>query len=98
MFGNCAHKPPLPTRKVHDFISYLQAKLAQLYSLVEVNNIQASRQQKEHFDCVTQSRTFTLGNRMWVSGPTAGKLDPKWEGGWVRQQKNKNSTYQLSEA
>ena len=49
MFGRCAHKPPIPTRRVHDAISYqdhLRAKLAQLYDFVEVNNIQASRQQK----------------------------------------------------
>ena len=28
---------------------------------------------------------FTVGDPVWLSVPTAGKLDPKWEGEWVIQ-------------
>jgi len=85
---------------VHDAISYqdhLRAKLAQLYDFVEVNNIQASRQQKQHFDRVTQPRTFTVGDMVWLSIPTAGKLDPKWEGGWVIQSVQSPITYTIND-
>ena len=32
---------------------------------------------------ITQSRTFMVGDLDRLTIPTAGKLDPKWEGGWV---------------
>jgi len=60
-------------------------KLAKLYDFVELNNAQASSQQKLHFDCVTQARAFVVGDLVWLSIPTAGKLDPKWEGEWTVQ-------------
>ena len=99
MYGCYAHKPPLPTRTTHVF-SYqdlLHAKLAQLYDFVELNNVQASGHQKHHFDHVTQSRTFIVGDLVWLSIPTAGKLDPKWEGGWVIQSVQSPITYPISD-
>ena len=27
--------------------------------------------------------SFTTGDPVWLSIPTAGKLEPRWEGGWV---------------
>ena len=27
-------------------------------------------------------RTFKAGDLVWLSIPMAGKLDPRWEGGW----------------
>ena len=100
MYGRCAHKPPLPTRAAHDVITYqdqLRAKLAQLYDFVELSNVKASGQQKHHFDHVTQSRTFIVGDLVWLSIPTAGKLDPKWEGGWVIQSAQSPITYTISD-
>ena len=88
MFGRCAHKQPLHENTAHDVTSYqdqLRAKLAQLYDFVELNNVQASTHQKRHFDQSTQPRTFTVGDLVWLSVPTAGKLEPKWEGEWVIQ-------------
>ena len=88
MFGRCALKPPLHTNTAHDVTSYqdqLRAKLAQLYDFVELNNVQASSHQKHYFDQRTQPRTFQVGDLVWLSIPTAGKLEPKWEGEWVIQ-------------
>ena len=88
MFGRCAHKPSLHENTAHDVTSYqdqLRAKLAQLYDFVELNNVQASTHQKRHFDQSTQPRTFTVGDLVWLSVPTADKLQPKLEGEWVIQ-------------
>ena len=31
----------------------------------------------------TKSRSFEVGNTLWLHSPTPGKLDAKWEGGWI---------------
>ena len=98
MFGRCAHKPPLSNKMAHDVISYqdqLRAKLAHLYDFVELNNVEASHHQKRNFDQHAQSRTFSVGDTVWLSIPTAGKLDPKWEGEWVIQSVQSPVTYTI---
>ena len=83
MFGRCAHKPPIPSSMAYDVTSYqhqLQAKLSKLRDFVETHNAQANTQQKQHYDEHSLSRTFAIGDSVWLSVPTAGKLDPKWEG------------------
>ena len=77
MFGCCALKPPLHANTAHDVTSYQDqhhAKLAQLHDFVELNNVQAISHQKHHFDQRTQPRTFQVGDSVWLSIPTAGKL------------------------
>ena len=50
-------------------------------SYVRVNIVQeASKGQKEHYDTHTKSREFGEGDAVWLQNPTAGKLNPKWEG------------------
>ena len=86
MLGRQGQKPTLPSEAPHDvhsYQSYLRAKLANLANFVESHNVQASTQQKYYFDKHTQSRTFAIGDSVWLSIPTAGKLDPRWEGGWT---------------
>ena len=39
--------------------------------------------QKLHYDQRTKQPAFAVGNPVWLSIPTAGKLDPRWEGEWV---------------
>ena len=100
MFGRSAHKPPPHINSAHDVTSYqdqLRAKLAQLYDFVELNNVQASSHQKHHFDQSTQSRTFTIGDPVWLSIPTAGKLEPKWEGEWLIQSVQSPVTYTIND-
>ena len=98
MFGRCAHKSPLPTTRSYDVTSYqdqLRAKLAHLYDFVELNNVQACGHQKCKFDRSTQPRTFSVGDPVWLSIPTAGKLDPRWEGEWTVRSVQSPVTYTI---
>ena len=98
MFGRCAHKLLLPSKVAHDVTSYqhqLQAKLPQLMDFVEAHNTQASSQQKQYFDKHTLARTFAVGDPVWLSIPTAGKLDPLWEGEWIIQSIVSPTTYTI---
>ena len=100
MFGRQGQKPPLPSETAHDVHSYqgyLHAKLATLANFVESHNVQASTQQKYYFDKHTKFRAFTIGDAVWLSIPTAGKLDPRWEGGWTVKSVQSPTTYTISD-
>ena len=99
MFGRQWQKPPLPSKAAHDVHSYqgcLRAKLATLADFVESHNVQASTQQK-YFDKHTKFRTFTIGDAVWLSIPTAGKLDPRLEEGWTVKSVHSPTTYTISD-
>ena len=61
----------------------VQAKLAELQDFVHTNVTQAARNQKLHYDQHASTPSFKEGEPVWLSIPTAGKLDPRWEGEWV---------------
>ena len=61
---------------------YLRAKLTELQDLVESNLVKASNNQKTYYDKHTKALSFDVNDKVWLSIPTAGKLQPKWEGGW----------------
>ena len=72
--------------KGHDPHSYehtLKVRLAELRDLVECHITQEAQRQKEFYDSTTKSRTFNVGDTVWLHVPTAGKLDARWEGGWT---------------
>lgn len=53
-------------------------KLANLQDFVESNLVAAADQQKIFLWCVHSSlRTLNIGDHVWLSVPTAGKLDPQ---------------------
>ena len=84
----------------YDVTSYqhqhqLQDKLSKLRDFVETHNAQANTQQKQHYDEHSLSRTFAIGDSVWLSVPTAGKLDPKWEGKWIIQSVKSPITYTI---
>ena len=88
------------TKAAHDVHSYqgcLRAKLATLADFVESHNVQASTQQKYYFDKHTKFRTFTIGDAVWLSIPTAGKLDPRLEEGWTVKSVHSPTTYTISD-
>lgn len=74
--------------------AYLQTKLAEIRDFVETNLTEAATRQKAQFDKHSKERSFMVGDPVWVSIPTAGKLDPRWEGNWTI----KSSTFQISSA
>ena len=44
--------------------------------------MKAAIHQKSYYDKCTKVPSFTVNDKVWLSVPTAGKLQPKWEGGW----------------
>ena len=83
MFGRQPQHTNIATPVAFDSGSYqahLQAKLAEFRDLVESNMTQAANRQKVTYDHHSTSRTFKEGDTVWLSIPTAGKLDPRWEG------------------
>jgi hypothetical protein len=85
MFGRQPRSSDLDHQLAFDASSYqghLQAKLAELRDLVETNLVEASTQQKTTYDRHSSNRSFKVGDLVWLSVPTAGKLDPRWEGNW----------------
>jgi len=70
----------------YDSLSYpatLQARLAELQDFAHANITQAAASQKSSYDQHTSLPFFEQGQSIWHSVPTAGKLDPKWEGEWA---------------
>ena len=65
---------------VWPYSAELQAKLAHLQDLVHTNLASAAQKQKFHYD--KHSKTIP-GDPVWLSIPTSGKLQPKWEGKWT---------------
>ena len=61
---------------------YMQEKLAELQDLVETNLAEAAAHQKMIYDKHSTYRYFDVGDMVWLSVPTASKLDPRWEGNW----------------
>ena len=60
----------------------LQAKMAKLKDFVESKVTSAAAEQKRVYDRSSTHRPFKLNDPVWLSNPTAGKLDPKWVGDW----------------
>ena len=49
---------------------------------MESNLVASSATQKNYYNKRSCSQTFHVNDHVWLSVPVAGKLDPKWEGGW----------------
>ena len=98
MMGRDPVLPSLPSMtnsSAEDPTSYdsnLRVKMAELCDMVERHIVQEAKHQKKHYDTHTQSKegdAFRLQNR------TAGKLDPKQEGGWVVKKVHSPVTLQI---
>ena len=100
MFGRPPHQTPLPEVTAYDVVSYqnqLRSKLAQLTDFVEAHMTEAAHKQKLYYDQHTTSHSFKPGNSVWLTSPTTGKLDPKWEGDWEVLTVNGSTTYTISD-
>ena len=100
MFGRPSHRPPLPEVTAYDVVSYqnhLHSKLAQLTDFVEAHMTEAACKQKLYYDQHTTSRSFKPGDSVWLTSPTAGKLDHKWEGDCEVLTVNGSTTYTISD-
>ena len=66
----------------HSILVNVQSHLAKMYELVELNLTEAASDQKWFYDIGAKLRpSFAQDSHVWLSIPTAGKLDPKWERG-----------------
>ena len=83
MFGCSAHTPAChaPAYDASSYPEQLCCKLSKLYDFVETHMIDATRHQQQSYNRHVQQRSFKLGDTVWLDIPTAGKLDPKWQGG-----------------
>ena len=61
----------------------LQAKLAALQDFVEAHIVERAAAQKVMYDDHCKQSSFEVGEPVWLSQPTAGKLDPKWDGSYT---------------
>ena len=61
----------------------MYAKLAELTDLVEAHMAEAAEGQRQQYKEHSHERSFKVDDPVWLSIPTAGKLDPRWEGNWV---------------
>ena len=86
MFGRHPQFNSFRNCDVSDATSYgrqLQEKLAKLQDMVEANLVQAAQYQKQGYDRSAHTRTFAVNDPVWLLIPRQGKLDSKWQGGWM---------------
>ncbi len=57
----------------------------------------AAHNQSHQYDRSSQIRTFSVGDKVWLSRPVAGKLDPTWEGEWKIVSKISIVNYEISD-
>ena len=76
---------------------HLQAKFSELQDLMDTNLAAAGDHQKSAYDQHTAVHTFNLNDPVWLSVPTAGKLDPRWEGGWRMKSTNSPVTFETTD-
>ena len=62
--------------------AHVRARFAELQDFVEANMVSAAEHQKATYDQRATPRSFQTGDTVWLSRPTAGKLEPRWEGEW----------------
>ena len=100
MFEHSPVQNPFPTLTAYDAVSYqshLRTKLAQLSDFVETQLAKAAHKQKTAYNQHTHQRTLKIGHPVWLSSPTASKLDCKWEGGWEIQSIQGPATYTITD-
>ena len=85
MFGRPPQSSPFCQSTAFDPNTYsaqLQAKLASLQDLVHTNISASAQQQKRQYDKHSHVHSFVAGDPVWLSVPTRGKLQCKWQGKW----------------
>ena len=99
MFGRTPQQLPFSEPTAYDvsYQHYLRSKLAQLTDFVEAHMTEVAHKQKLCYDQRAIPRSFKIGDAVWLTSPTAGKLDPKWKGDWKAKTVNGPTTYTISD-
>ena len=61
------------------YTKYMCTKFHRLDDFMRDHLERAAQHQKTAYDQHSKIRKFQVGQTVWLSVPTAGKLDPKWE-------------------
>ena len=99
MFGRNATQADLPQVTAFEPSSYqaaLRNRLAEFRDLVETHYADAAHKQKLQYDHGARPRHFAVGDSVWLSCPTARKLDLRWEGGWTISKLRENNTLEIA--
>ena len=86
MYGRLSQQASFDQLHSFDADSYqhhLKAKLAEICDFVETNLKGSISRQSNNYNKHSQTRQFKVGEGVWLSIPTAKKLDPKWDGRWT---------------
>ncbi|KAL5497228.1 hypothetical protein EMCRGX_G013661 [Ephydatia muelleri] len=100
MYGRHPQPNTITPARGYEATSYqavLQAKMAELQDLVEAHVAESAHRQKVNYDRHSEERLFKAGDRVWLSVPTAGKLDPRWEGNWIIKSLKSPVTVEISD-
>eukprot|EP00731_Ephydatia_muelleri_P014297 Em0008g17a len=73
------------------------AKMAELQDLVAAHILESAHRQKVDDDRHSAERPFKPGDLVWLSVPTAGKLDLRWEGNWTVRGVKSPVTVEISD-
>ena len=85
MFGRQPHSAVFEAScgfKPMSYQSHPRSKLAKLRDFVKSQLVMSLASQKMLYDYKSQLRSFNVNDNVWLSIPTADKLDPKWESNW----------------
>eukprot|EP00731_Ephydatia_muelleri_P010889 Em0005g1475a len=100
MYGRHHQSNMLTPPRGYEATSYqavLQAKMAELQDLVEAHIAESASRQKVDYDRHSAERQFKSGDLVWLSVPTAGKLDPRWEGNWTVRSTKSSVTVEITD-
>ena len=100
MFGRSPQIDEVVRTRAYDPLSHqgsMRKKIAELQDFVETNMASSAQKQANQYDKTARMRTFKVGDRVWLSVPTAGKLEPKWEGEWTIASKKNAVNYEISD-
>ena len=50
---------------------------------LEANIVESDSRQRDYYNKHSQDRKFAVGDGVWLSIPSARKLDPQWDGRWT---------------
>ena len=71
--------------------------MAELQDLVEAHIAESASRQKVDYDRHSAERQFKSRDLVWLSVPTAGKLDPRWEGNWTVRSTKSSVTVEITD-
>ena len=97
IFGRAPKPDSFHPELSSSYQAQLRAKPATLQDFVEAHMVEKDTAQKTSYDSQsTTTHSFNIGDIVWPSQPTAGKLDPRWDGSWIVKSIHSPVTLQIT--